>query len=146
MEKVKVTFTAVTTALFGWLGILAVPVFLLIGCNLIDYITGLMAAQYRDEEISSYKGVRGIIKKVCLWLLIVVGWMIDELLIYTTGALGWEIQLPFIVATFVAVWLVCNEIISILENMIDIGADIPPFLLPIVKLIKTQAETKTKGE
>lgn len=43
-------------------------------------------------------------------------------------------------ATVVAVWLVVNEIISILENMIDIGVDMPPFLLPIVKYIKKKTE------
>lgn len=31
MDKVKVTVTAVLSALMGWLGVLAVPVFLLVG-------------------------------------------------------------------------------------------------------------------
>lgn len=43
-------------------------------------------------------------------------------------------------ATLVAVWIVVNEIISILENMIDIGIDLPPFLMPIVKRIKKEVE------
>lgn len=42
----------------------------------------------------------------------------------------------------VAVWLIVNEIISILENMIDIGVEMPPFLLPLVKNIKNQVEEK----
>lgn len=33
-----------------------------------------------------------------------------------------------------------NEIISILENMVDIGIQIPSFLLPLVKNIKSQTE------
>ena len=45
-------------------------------------------------------------------------------------------------ATVVAVWLVANEIISILENMLDIGVTMPPFLMPIVKYIKKQVENK----
>jgi phage-related holin len=40
----------------------------------------------------------------------------------------------------VAVWIVCNELISILENMVDIGVDIPAFLMPIVKHIKKTVE------
>ena len=39
MDKVKVTIWAVISAIMGWLGILAVPVFLLFGCNIVDYIT-----------------------------------------------------------------------------------------------------------
>lgn len=144
MEKVKVTFTAALSLLFSWMGILAVPVFLLVGCNLIDYFTGLAAAPYREETISSYKGIRGIIKKVCMWLLIVVGCILDQLIEHAAVTVGLAINLPYLVSTAVAIWLICNEIISILENMIDIGADIPPFLMPLAKLIKAKTEEKTE--
>lgn len=148
MDRVKALFITVFGAIFSALGILAVPVFLLVGCNLIDYFTGIAAAKYREEPVSSYKGIRGIIKKVCMWLLIVVGWMLDVLIQYAATTVGLVLNLPFIVATVVAVWLICNEIISILENMIDMDVDIPPFLLPLVSMIKRQAEEKieTKEE
>jgi len=142
MDKVKVTVTAVISALMSWLGILAVPVFLLVGCNLVDYFTGLCAAKYRTENINSYKGIRGIIKKVCMWLLVLIGAWIDILVSYAVECAGISLNLPFIVATVVAVWLVVNEIISILENMIDIGVTMPPFLMPIVRYIKKQVEEK----
>lgn len=142
MDKVKASVIAVVSALMSWLGILTIPVFLLVGCNVIDYITGLFAAKYRTEVISSYKGIRGIIKKVCMWLLVLIGAGLDILINYAVHTAGVELTLPFIVATIVAVWLVVNEMISILENMVDIGVDIPPFLLPIVKYIKKQAEEK----
>ena len=145
MDKVKATIIAVISALMSWLGILAVPVFLLVGCNIIDYITGLMAAPYREDgSISSYKGIRGIIKKVCMWLLVLIGAWIDILVNYAIECAGIPLMIPFIVATVVAVWLVVNEIISILENMIDIGVDMPPFLLPIVKYIKRKTEDAAK--
>ena len=144
MEKIKVIFTAIVSTLMNWLGILAIPVFLLVLCNTIDYITGVVAAKYREEAISSYKGIRGIYKKVCMWLLIVVGAIVDILLNYGAQHIGLGITLPFIVATVVAVWLIANEIISILENMIDIGAEIPPFLMPLVKNIKTKVEEKAE--
>lgn len=146
MKKTEAIVTAVLSALMGWLGILAVPVFLLVGCNFIDYVTGLFAAKYRTQEITSYKGLRGIIKKVCMWLLIVVGAVIDTMLNYAAEYIGIGITLPFIVATVVTVWLLVNEIISILENVMDIGVDMPPFLLPLVKNIKKQVEDKVKAE
>ena len=142
MDKVKATVIAVVSALMSWLGMLAVPVFLLVGCNLIDYFTGLWAAKYRTENISSYKGIRGIIKKVCMWLLVLVGAWIDILINYAVECAGIGLTIPFVVATVVDVWLVVNEIISILENMLDIGVDMPPFLLPVVKYIKKQTEEK----
>lgn len=144
MEKVKAMITAVVSALMSWLGILAVPVLLLVGCNIMDYATGICAAKYRDESVNSYKGMRGIAKKVCMYLLIMVGAMVDCLLDYAVTYIGMEIVLTFIVATIVAVWLIVNEIISILENMLDIGVDMPPFLLPLVKNIKAQVEDKAR--
>lgn len=146
MKKVQVMVTAVLSALMSRLGILAVPVFLLVGCNVIDYVTGLLAAPYRTQTVSSYKGIRGIIKKVCMWLLVLVGAWMDILINYAAECAGLQVSLPFIVAVVVAVWLTLNEIISILENIIDIGVPLPPFLLPIVKHIKQAVEDKAQIE
>lgn len=141
MDKVKAIIIAILAALANWLGILAIPVFLLLGCNLIDYATGLSAAAVRnDGGISSYKSIRGITKKVCMWFLVIVGAFMDVLIQYAVNCTGATLDIPFIVATTVAVWLVVNEIISILENMIDIGVTMPPFLMPIVKYVKRQVE------
>ena len=145
MDKVKATVIAALSVLMSWLGILAIPVLLLVGCNVIDYITGLMAAKFRqDGKISSYKSVRGITKKVCMWMLVIVGSFMDILIQYAVEVAGLGITIPFVVATIVAVWLVVNEIISILENLVDIGVDLPPFLMPGVKYIKKQVEDKAK--
>lgn len=140
VDKAQAWVTIAISAVLDFLGILAIPVFLMVGCNIIDYITGLIASKYRQEQINSYKGMRGIIKKVCMWLLVVVGAMIDALIKYTAQTMGLGFQIPFIIATLVAVWIVVNEVISILENMIDIGVDLPPFLMPIVKRIKKEVE------
>ena len=143
MDKIKATVIAVVSALMGWLGILAVPVFLLVVCNIMDYITGLSASEYRnDGGISSYKSIKGIAKKVFQYMLIVLGAMVDILVNYAMDCAAIEITIPFVVGTVVAVWLVVNEIISILENMIDIGVEMPPFLLPLVKYIRNQTESK----
>lgn len=142
ISKIKAIIITIFSIVFNWLGILAVPVFILVGCNVIDYGTGLAAAKYREEAVSSYKGIKGIIKKVCQWLLIVVGAMLDYLIQYAADYIGIGIQIPFIVATVVAVWLITNEMISIIENMVDIGAPIPAFLLPLIKGIKRATEAK----
>lgn len=146
MDKIKATVIAVVSALMSWLGILAIPVFLLVGCNVIDYVTGLLAAKYRTEDINSYKSIRGIIKKVCMWLLVVVGAWLDILINYAIHTAGIALTIPFVVSTVVAVWLVVNEMISILENMLDIGVDMPPFLMPVVRYIKKQVEHTAKIE
>lgn len=140
LTEIKVGITTIGAILSSVLGILYVPVLLMVLCNVIDYITGLMAAHYRGEKVSSYVGLRGIIKKICLWLLVVVGAIMDTLIRYAADTVGIKPPIHFLIACVVAIWIICNELISILENMCDIGVKIPPFLLPLVQLIKDQAE------
>ncbi|BCK01591.1 phage holin family protein [Anaerocolumna chitinilytica] len=142
MNKVKAMATLIFATLSGWLGILAIPMLLLVLSNLIDYITGIMAGPKRGQTVNSYSSFRGIAKKICMWLLVAVGAMIDQLILYTGSTIGITLPFTFLVACIVAVWLICNEIISILENMVDIGVKIPPFMAPIVKNIKKQVEDK----
>lgn len=143
-NKVKVSFIAFFTVMAGWIGILAVPVIILVVFNIIDYITGLAASRYRDERITSYKSFRGIAKKVCQWLLIVIAALIDWLLIFAGETIDINLPLIFLIACATAIWLLFNEIVSIIENMKDIGVDIPPFLEPLAKNIKKQVEDKAK--
>lgn len=144
MNKVKAIFIAFFTALAGWLGILAIPVLILVLCNLIDYVTGLVASKYRDQKINSYKSFRGIVKKICMWLLVAVGALFDWLIIYAGETVGVAIPVAFLIACAVAIWLITNEFISILENMKDIGVPIPPFLQPLFNSVQKQVEDKTK--
>lgn len=145
MDKVKATVIAALSVLMSWLGILTIPVLLLVGCNIIDYITGLMAAKFREDGgISSYKSIRGIYKKIGMWMLVIVGAFVDVLIQYSVECAGIEIVVPFVVATVVAVWLVVNELISILENLKDSGVKIPPFLMPLMKYINRKVEDKAK--
>ena len=41
-----------------------------------------------------------------------------------------------------AICLLANEIISILENILDIGVEMPPFLLPLVKNVRLTVEER----
>ena len=138
-KGIFITIFSVLTSLFG---VLAVPILLMVGTNVIDYITGLLAAPKRAEDLNSYKSIRGIYKKVCMWLLVAVGAIIDELLMYASTTIGITLPGAFLVACIVACWIICNEILSILENLKDIGIAMPPFLEPLVKNIKSQTEDK----
>ncbi|MBQ9700982.1 MAG: phage holin family protein [Lachnospiraceae bacterium] len=143
VTKFKATITGVFGVLSGIFGVLAIPIFLLVLSNIIDYATGILASKFRGQQITSYKGIRGITKKVCMWLLIVVGAILDELIKYSTAQFGLVIPTTFIFACVVAIWLICNELISILENLKDIGVPLPAFLLKFTKNIKSQIEVKT---
>lgn len=147
MENIKTVKIAVTGAfalLSSWLGMLAVPMYILVSLNMMDYATGFVAAPYRGEKRSSEVGFRGIAKKVCMWLLVALGGIMDWLVAYAMETIGIELPFHFFVAALVAVWLICNEIISILENIGDIGVDLPPFLMRMVRWVKAAAEDKAQ--
>lgn len=140
MDKEKTIATIFLTSIASAFNILLVPVLLLVTVNIIDYITGLIAAYYRGDTLSSYKSFKGILKKIMQWLLVMVGFLMDILVNYSLQYAGIDFQIPFIISVLVAIWLVINEILSILENIIDIGVKLPPFLKPLAKKIRKDIE------
>ena len=143
MNEVKVKATLALSVFFNLLGVLAVPVGSLLLLNIIDYATGFQAAPYRDGKsarpIKSYKSIRGIYKKVTMYLLIIVGWLIDRLVGTSIIYLGINVHFNVFAVT-IACWLCFNEVVSILENLEDADAAIPPFLLPLMRRIKKQID------
>ena len=77
-----------------------------------------------------------------MWLFIGLGATVDWLLTFAAQQAGIILPFGYAVDCLVAVWLICNEIISILENINDIGTGLPPFLLKLVKNLKSQVESK----
>ena len=132
LRDIKLGITAILAVCSSLLGNLAMPVYILVLLNGIDYATGLLAAPFRHERVSSYKGVRGIAKKICMWLLVGVGAVVDWLLAYT----GVQSPLGHLASCAVAVWLIVNELISILENIGDTGVPVPAFLEKAIALVK----------
>lgn len=147
LNDIKVFTVAMFATLTSWLGVLAIPVYILVATNIIDYATGVMAAPYRGEVKSSYKGALGIKKKISMWLLVFVGFMLDNLISYSSNTIGITIPFTYLIACITALWLCSNEIISILENISDIlGDSMPNFLLKITKNIRSQVEEKINSK
>ena len=135
----KAILTAAWTALFLYLQQLAVPVIVLFAVVCADYITGMLRACQR-RELSSRRGLFGILKKLCYFLVVGVGTGVDWLLSMTAEAFSFPLRLPFAVGMLVAVWLIINELISILENLTQIGVPMPAFLARLVRRLKISAE------
>lgn len=145
MKNLNYIVSAVIGAFFSLFGVLAIPLALLIPCNLIDYFTGLRAAKMRGEKITSEVSINGIYKKVTMYILIFVGSGIDCMISYVTGTLHIEMAFPLLFSAIVASWLVVNELISITENCEVIGVTIP-VLGPVLKFIKHKIEIVTDIE
>lgn len=142
--RLKNIAVLVVSGLSAWMGILFLPMVLLVAANVIDYVTGLVAAPRRGQQRSSDRGFTGIAKKVCMWLLVLVGVMVDALIGYAVQTLGWENPLSYFVAVLVCIWLLANELLSILENISDIGVAVPPFLKPLIEWVKKRVNPTPK--
>ena len=57
-----------------------------------------------------------------------------------------EFGFDCLVAAAVVFWLLANELISILENIADIGVPMPAFLLRAVELVKEKTEYAAEAD
>lgn len=147
--KTENTITMVLAAAFGALcGYcmeLVVPLTVLITVMLADYVTGMVKA-WSAGALCSRTGVRGIVKKVGYLVLVGVAGVADWLLRYGLGQAGVEADFDFLMAAMVIVWLIINELISILENVAAIGGPVPPFLRKLLTRLKSTVEEQAEED
>ena len=142
-EFLQQTFvSAVITGLLHYLGIVAVPIIILIVAMIIDYVTGMLSA-WLNAELSSKKGIKGIVKKVSYLALVAAAMIVDWLICCGLQQINVDIKYSVFFAVLVAVWLIINELISVLENLSRIGVPIPNFLKKIINKLKM---TVDKGD
>lgn len=142
MQKENV-FKGVLSALLAgataYFRVMGVPVVVLISVMVVDYISGMTKA-WLGAGLSSKVGVRGIVKKLCYMLVVIVAAIVDWLMIAGLRHIGIEMDHTYYFGIVVTVWLIINELISILENLSAIGIPMPEFLKKVVKRLKTTVE------
>ena len=118
---VQVALTALGGFLGWFLGGFDGFLYALVALTIADYITGVMCAIV-DKKLSSEIGVRGIVKKVLIFVLVGIGHMIDTNLIGEGSVLR----------TAIIFFYCSNEGISMLENAGRLGLPIPEKLKDIL--------------
>lgn len=142
MEKanvIKVFWVSIGAFLSAKLGILLPILLLLLGVMIADYITGMLDAKSRGE-INSKIGMWGVVKKLLYGVEVAVAMVVDWTIINISGQLGIEIPIGTFFGLLVAIWLIFNEIISILENLTRLGTPMPSFLVKFVSNFKVVVE------
>lgn len=71
--------------------------------------------------------------------------LVDIMIIYGCVLATVTIEFYFNVTTLVSVLIFLNEIISILEDLLDMNVYIPKWLVPIIKNIHSKVEEKLKN-
>lgn len=139
LSFVTTIFGGAVTAIFSTL---AIPVIALFVSEIADYISGVLAAFYTGEALSPSKGVKGIAKKIALWLVVFTGLIIDIMMRYGLEELGIDISLKYLTSPIIAIWLTCNELLSILQNLGKMNVPMPKFLQPLIDSLLKEVEQK----
>ena len=131
----KGTVAVLGASIASYFGTLAAPLLVLLCVMVVDYVTGMVKA-YLTAQLSSRIGLRGILKKLCYMAMVAVGAAIDYLLGGALVQVGIDMRVEMFCGLLVAIWLIINELISILENLAVIGVPGFPRLEKILERLK----------
>lgn len=142
MEKLswfKTLICSIGAILSAKLGLLYIVIPLLMLCMAVDYLTGILASK-KEGNICSRTGMWGIIKKLMYMIEVAVAVVVDWTIINVTENIGIQVPACTFFGLLVALWIVFNELISILENLTRLETPMPQFLINIVKNFKVTVE------
>lgn len=132
-------------ALAAYFNVLLIPLIVLLIVMLVDYITGMAGAAY-SGKLNSRVGVFGILKKAGYLALVVVGMVADYLIGSALLKIGIDLKITYCFGMIITVWLIINELISILENLGELDVPLPSFLVNIIKTLKSKVEEQAEGK
>lgn len=139
IKLIKSIAAGVGAFLSAKLGLLYIVLPFLLVVMVIDYITGLTASK-KECKTNSKTGMWGIVKKLMYGVEVLVGITVDWLILNITETIGIEVPTVTFFGLLVAIWLIINELISILENLIRLETPMPQFLVKIVSSFKVAVE------
>lgn len=145
MKQIKALIAVIIGGLSAYLQVVFVPLVVLIAVMIVDYMSGMLKAWGRDE-LSSKVGLRGIAKKISYLLLVCVAGVVDWLVWSGLRQVGIALDFGFCFGLIVIVWLIINELISILENLEALDVPMPRFLKNVVKHLKAAVEVRGESE
>lgn len=94
----------------------------------IDYVSGIMKA-FVMKELSSKIGIRGLLKKVGVLMVVMLAVIVDRV----TGETG-------MIRNLVIYYFVANEGLSIIENLGQTGVPIPSSIKKALKALKKESK------
>ena len=100
----------------------------LIAFVITDYITGIISA-YTQKTLSSKVGFKGIIKKICIFIVVAIANIIDVNML----------EYPML-RTAVIFFYISNEGISLIENLAIIGVPVPDKIKDVLAQIKKKGD------
>ena len=129
--KAALTALGVTlTTILGWKGILSLIWVIAMG---IDYLSGTLAAM-KDHEWSSETARSGLWHKAGTVLAVLAAALTDGVIYLVGQQLRLGITWTGLLMPLTLSWYILTEAGSILENTVKLGANIPNWLIKILKI------------
>ena len=144
-DFIHILFAGAVGALAAYFNVLLVPLAVLVAVMLIDYVTGMAGASCTGQ-LNSRVGVRGIVKKAGYLALVAVGMVVDYLITSALVSIGIDLQINYCFGMIITIWLIINELISILENLGEMNIPLPGFLVNMIKTLKSRVEDTGGGK
>lgn len=135
----KTIISLALAAAASYMKFLALPLGVLLIAMIADYITGI-AQGYFEGTLCSKTGFLGILKKLCYMFAVACGIIIDYICTEALVSIGVADGAMTFFGTLVTVWLILNEVVSILENLSQIGVPLPSFLGKIAEKLKNDVD------
>jgi toxin secretion/phage lysis holin len=140
---VRLGFSALVAAAANYLGAFGIMLWILGIFSILDYITG-MASAIKNEGLQSRTALWGAVRKLCYVVLVVVAFGVDIVIAYVASALGWDMNI-FPLGKLSIIYLISTEAISILENLAELGAEVP-LLSRGVKAFRDKIDKEVKKQ
>jgi len=131
----KAAIVATGTALGAFLGWKGVMLLCWVVVMALDYLSGTLAA-CREGQWCSAVARQGLWHKGGMILVVTVSAIADAVMVMIVEYVPLGMQWPGIVLPLVLAWYIVTELGSILENAVKMGANVPGWL---VKLLKASA-------
>lgn len=113
--------------------------------NVVDYATGTYKGRVKNE-LSSSMGYRGALRKVSYWIVIGIAFFIARSFVEMGEIVGVRLDFVILFGWLTLAMYLVNEIRSILENLVEIGVEVPFFLVKGLDITKKLLEAEAEKE
>lgn len=128
VDKYNMFMGGVVTILTAFFGTFWYLFALFLLFNVLDWLTGWYKARHLKLE-SSRTGLKGILKKLGYWVIVIVAFSVPVAFVQLGTHLGFDLGLLELIGWFTLASLMVNEVRSILENLVETGYHVPVVLV-----------------
>lgn len=132
LVTIKTAIVAGCTALGAFLGWKGVMLVAWVAVMALDYISGTVAA-CKNGEWCSEAAREGLWHKAGMIFAVIAAAIADWIMVVIAQYIPIGIQWPGIILPLVLAWYIITELGSMLENAVKMGANVPSWLVKLLK-------------